>query len=490
MEGIYRALLASVLLAAAVPAAADAQGGAVVLSECRLESAQVPGSVAARCGTLRVPENRAEPHGRQIALHVAVVPSLRLRARSDPLVLLAGGPGQAASDLYLTLHPAFARVRRDRDILLVDQRGTGRSMRLDCTYPQDLEIAAYDATALRRETRRCLETLPGDPRYYTTSVAVQDLDAVRAALGYERLNLYAVSYGTRVAQHYMRRYPQRVRTAILDGAVPPDLALGPDIPREAQRALDTLFERCAQSAECSARFPSLAQDFASLYARLQAAPAMVRLADPLTGAGTRVQFGVAHLASAVRMLSYSDETAALLPLLIHEAQVGGRLEALAAQYLMIQRSMERQMAYGMHFAVVCSEDAPRWAEGQAPDFAGSTYLGAEFMDGLRAVCDEWPRGPVDEDFGTTLNSDIPTLLLSGGNDPVTPAAYAERVLQGLSNARHLVLEGQGHGQIAVGCVPRLAAQFIAAASPADLDTQCTTHVTPAPFMLSLTAPAP
>ncbi|RPH47529.1 MAG: hypothetical protein EHM84_08000 [Lysobacterales bacterium] len=204
---------------------------------------------------------------------------------------------------------------------------------------------------------------------------------------------------------------------------------------------------------------------------------------------TTAMLGESQLSAATRLLSYTDETASLLPLLIHEAQVGERPQALAAQYLMIRRTMTEQIAQGMHFAVVCSEDAPRWPHDDDATLA-ATYMGASFMQAMRAICEVWPRGPVDSGFDEPLHTSTPALMLSGGADPATPAQYAARILPGFANAKHLVLAGQGHGQIATGCVPRVAAAFIAAGSVAELDDACVNDVSPAPFMLSLTASAP
>jgi pimeloyl-ACP methyl ester carboxylesterase len=485
-----RALAAlSTLLFVSVAVAASRSN--LELTDCRLESPAGPGIVAARCGWLEVPENRAAPQAKKIRLHVALIPALSLKPVTDPLFVLAGGPGQAAADFYLSVSPAFARVRRDRDIVLVDQRGTGRSNRLDCNYPDDAELAAIDDALLQTQTRACLGALPGDPRYYTTSVAVRDLDEVRAALGYIKVNLYGVSYGTRVAQHYLRRYPERVRAVILDGAVPVDLALGPDVAPDAQHALDALFERCTGDAACAAAFPRIREQFETLRARLERQPIAMHVADPIDARISSTTFGMAHLSSAVRLLTYSDETASVLPLLIHEANTEGRAHALAAQYLMIKRSTQSQLAYGMQYAVVCSEDVPRWTSSAVAEAQrAGTYIGNAFTQGLQAICDAWPRGEVDADFNAPLHSDVPVLILSGGNDPVTPASYGERVLAGFTAGRHLVLAGQGHGQLATGCVPLLAATFIGAASTQALQVDCLKNVSPAPFMLSQSATSP
>jgi pimeloyl-ACP methyl ester carboxylesterase len=465
-------------------------GKPLALRECRLEGAGALGSAAAQCGWYSTPENPDEPQGRQLRLHVAVIPALRLKPAPDPLFVFSGGPGQAASDFYLSVQAAFARIRRDRDIVLIDQRGTGRSNRLDCQLP-DENLAGIDPAGLGQLVQACLDALPGDPRFYTTSIAVRDLENVRVALGYQSINLYGVSYGTRVAQHYMRRYPTTVRSAVLDGAVPAGIGLGPEIAIEAQRALDGVFQRCADDQDCAREFPQIDRQFRTLQARLRARPVTVQVADPVTARVDQVTVDSGRLAAAVRLLTYSDETVSTLPLLIHEAQVLGQPQALAAQYLMIKRSTESSIAGGMHFAVVCSEDAPRWGQaGISEERLADTYIGPSFMAALRAVCGQWPRGPVDEDFAAPMRSDVPVLILSGGNDPVTPRRYADQVLTGFAHGKHLVLEGQGHGQLANSCVPRVISQFIERGTAAAIDDACIRNITPAPFMLSRTAPAP
>jgi pimeloyl-ACP methyl ester carboxylesterase len=461
------------------------------LDDCRLESALAGGSVAARCGSYHVRENRDDPRSKELDLHVAVIPALRLKPAADPLFILSGGPGQAASDFYLSFAAAFARIRRDRDVVLVDQRGTGRSNRLDCTALDDSDFTVLDPQQVLALVRECRAAMPGDPRYYTTSVAVRDLDEVRAALGYDKVNLYGISYGTRVAQHYMRRYPGRVRTAILDGVVPTEVALGPDIAIEAQHAIDSALHRCARDTECARVFPQIPAQFAALQERLRKEPVTVSIPDPVTGTLTTTKLDVARLGAAVRLLSYADETVSTLPLLIHEAQSLRQPQALAAQYLRVASALEQQIAEGMSFTVVCSEDAPRWDQEHVTEAElAKTYLGTAFMGGMRAVCAEWPRGPVDEDFGKPLHSNVQTLVLSGTDDPVTPQRYGEQVMKGLRNGRHLVAAGQGHGQFATGCIPRLMAEFIAAGTVTDLDDTCVHSIGPAPFMLSRSATSP
>lgn len=460
------------------------------LAPCAIDQ-MLGGSALARCGSLAVPENRDDPASRTISLRITVIPSLRLQPEADPLVIISGGPGQSASDFYVTAGAAFGAIRRDRDILVVDQRGTGGSQRLDCQFNNDADLITLQPDDLKRLGEGCLSKLPGDPRFYTTSVAVRDLDDVRAALGYEQVSLYGVSYGTRVAQHYLRRYPQRVRSMILDGVVPVDLALGPDIPLRAQQALDSIFTRCASDAACNKAFPDVRDEFQALREHLAREPVSARLPDPVTAQLADSKFGSMHMNAAIRLLTYSDETASLLPLLIHQAGGSQQFDSFIAQYLMIEQKMSTQFAYGMHFAVVCSEDARRWDQENIPaDKVAASYLGGTFMESMRAMCEIWPRGTVDENFNAPLRSDTPTLILSGGNDPVTPAEYGERAIRSYPRGRHIVLDGQGHGQLATACMPRLLGEFVRTADAAKLDIECLKGVKPAPFMLSPAGPGP
>ena len=246
-------VLALLSLSAAVPA--------LELEDCRISAGEAFPSLKARCGTLTRPENPEDPDSPAITLRVAVVPALNLEPMPDPVVPIAGGPGQGTIEFYAGTSGAFEPLRRDRDILLVDQRGTGDSSRMSCPVDDDFADTTLSTEEIAAYSTECLEALPHDPRYFTTSVAVSDLEAVREALGYPALNLYGISYGSRVAQHYARRYPATTRTVVLDGVVPPQLPLGPEIATESQAAIDRIFARCAEDPDCNEHFPDLAARF-------------------------------------------------------------------------------------------------------------------------------------------------------------------------------------------------------------------------------------
>lgn len=481
-------LLALAILIASATGAVRAEG--IELTECRLDAGSALPTVRARCGTLERAENPDDPDGRWISLNVAVVPALSVEPEPDPLVLLAGGPGQAATDFYVAYRGAFERVRRDRPILLVDQRGTGGSARLECEAGEGLLEELPAPEDIGPLVAECLRDLDGDPRYYTTSVAVRDLEAVRQALGYPSLNLYGISYGTRAAQHYLKRYPEYTRSVVLDGVIPVGAVLGPDIALFAQAALDSIFRRCREDGGCRERFPDIAARFDELRARLGDQPETVGLTHPLTGEPAERRFSPAELASAVRLLSYAPPTAAMLPQLVDQAYAGN-LAPMTAQVLMIESSLQEALAVGMHNAVVCTEDMPYISEADIDRAAlADTYIGEAQIDMLAEICRHWPRGVIDEDFRDPLNTDVPVLLLSGEFDPVTPPAWGDVAAARLANARHFVGPGQGHGLAPWGCTPRLIAEFVAAASVDGLDWECLERLGPMPFFVDFNGPRP
>jgi pimeloyl-ACP methyl ester carboxylesterase len=480
---LARGLCFAGVLAAVAPGA----GAQLATEACRLTAPWLPG-VAAECGRLTVAENPAEAGGNSIELFVARVASLNAEPREDPLVIIAGGPGQAATEFYLSTRAAFEQVRRDRDILLLDQRGTGKSAPLSCPQANAATLETTDVAMLPALMRECLADLDADPRFYTTSVAVVDLDALREVLGLATWNLYGVSYGTRVAQHYLRRYPQHTRALILDGVVPSDVPLGPDIAVQAQRVLDQIVARCAIDSACAGRFPNLGAQIEALLTSLGAGAVTVALSDPLTfEPGTRL-LTLEQFTSVIRLLSYSAQTAALLPLLIDAAHAGN-FAPIAAQSQMISGELGSALSLPMHNAVVCTEDVPFFQKPPATQL-GSTYLGTSLVEALGAACSVWPEGAIDADLRAPLQSERPVLLLSGEADPITPPEYGDHVLAGLVHARHLVGPGQGHGLAVAGCVPRLMRAFLENLDPETLDASCLEREQASPFFLDFSGPSP
>ena len=467
--------------------AAHSAPGSLRLEPCHVTNPAGVLGLDAECGTYTVPEDRAQPAGRAIELSVVRVPALSGKAAKSAFTVIQGGPGGSSIDLYLGLSFAFEGIRRERDILLVDQRGTGRSAPLRCPSSDALSLEGELTPArIRTETTRCIESLDADVRFYTTSIAVRDLDAVRGALGYEQLDLYGASYGTRVALHYLRRFPERVRTLTIDGVTPVDWILGPTLALDAQASLELLFSRCAEAPPCAERFGDLGATFDRLRARLEGMDSTVSLRDPYTGTAEEMEFGSDELAVAVRMLSYQPETRALLPILI-DAAAQGDLAPIAGQALMVMKNLEATLALGMHNAVVCSEDAPFI---DAPPSAANTYLGDQQLELLSATCDVWPIGEMDTDFHDRFTSDVPALVLSGSDDPVTPPTNGNAAVRDLTNAIDLVGDGQGHGIVMRGCIPRLLDEFVKTADVTSLDVGCAERLGPPSIFTSFTGAEP
>jgi pimeloyl-ACP methyl ester carboxylesterase len=472
----------------ASPAAAD-DPATLPLIECRLEHPLHLTSIPARCGTLRVPLDPEHPREGSVDLKVAVVPALNRRSAAAPLFLLAGGPGQSAMQVYVALSSAFARINRNHAIVLLDQRGTGHSSLQSCEYPEDWQEPADAIPALRKATSDCVAKLGPHVRFYTTSIAVRDLNDMRMALGYDQVDLYGGSYGTRVAELFMRRYPAHVHAVILDGVTYPQQAIGAETPQDGERALNLIVARCMQTPDCAATYPQLPNELSALLQRFGPQKATVTIDDPNSGLPLDIEFNRRILNAALRLLSYSSTQASLLPALIHEA-AHGKLRPLAAQSVMNMRQISEQLANGMQYSVICSEDEPFFAGNIDRAAMAKTYQGTDMVDALREICALWPRGPVDADLHAPLHSDIPTLLLSGEADPVTPPLDAERAAEGLTRHRHLILKAEGHGQLSTGCMPILAADFLDNAAPDKLDAGCLERHTPEPFFLSMTGPSP
>ncbi len=482
-----RCLLVSLAAGSAILAAKPA--AALELTPCRIDAGSAMDTTRAECGVFEVAENPDDPDGKIIGLHIALVPSLNVEPLADPLVLFAGGPGQSAIDSYITMSGAFELVRRDRQILLVDQRGTGRSNALTCPSIDPSMGTEMDFDVAKRLTQECLEQLDGDPRYYTTSVAVGDMNAVRQALGFEQLNLWGGSYGTRVALHFLKTYPQHTRSVIIDGVVPADMLLGPAIALDAQSSLDQLFDRCDEDAACAGAFGNLRDTFDTLRARLTEAPVTVDITHPRNGSIKQQTLNNETLAGVVRLTSYSPLMRALLPLMIDEASKG-RYQMLAAQGALVEDQFEDMLAVGMHNAVVCTEDAPFFADDIDVSALEDTYMGALQFEYLREICAIWPAGVLDDGFKDATVSDLPVLVLSGELDPVTPPAYGARAAETLSRSRHIVAPRQGHIVSGAGCMPKLIDQFVDELDPASLQPECIEKLGYTPVFVSPVGPTP
>jgi pimeloyl-ACP methyl ester carboxylesterase len=460
------------------------------LPRCHIEGV----SAEARCGTLTVFEDREANAGRTIDLRVVVIPAVRPDPEPDPVFFLAGGPGQAASEVIPAVLPTFQRVQQGRDLVFVDQRGTGASHPLDCEEDVDPSLVTqFTVEPDLEEVTTCRDTLSADADLtrYTTPLAMDDLDDVREWLGYERINLYGASYGTRAGLVYARRHPDRVRTLILDGNAPPEMRLFLHFAEDAQAAMDALVADCAADTEgCGAAFPDLATELASLWARPAegaegAEP--VAVDHPRTGAPEVLPIEGRALAAAMRGVLYQPQLASLLPRAVHEA-AQDRWEPLIALTTSMSSGTSGSMSMGMMLSVACAEDWPRITAEDRAAAAEGTFVGDTLVETLEAWCGIWPRATLAEGYSDPVVFGGPTLLLSGTLDPVTPPRWGERVGATLSDHVHIVAPGAGHNVAPLGCVPRMMDSFIEAGTTDGVDPACAKDIVRPGFFVDFAGP--
>jgi|SRR5579864_4218919 len=418
------------------------------------EAGQGRGATPAECGTVTVFENRTTHHGRTITIHFMVIRNDNGPSR-EALFMFAGGPGQGSIASFGAA--GWARpVRSTMDIVLVDQRGSGQSHPLNCeTTPATDPAGSFGHMYPPDWVRRCRDTLSvdADLTQYTTDVAVQDVEDVRALMGYEKVSLYGGSFGSRMAQAYMRRYPSRVKAAVIDGVVPFDNKLPLTFAASAEQALDRVFAACAAMPLCRQAHPMLPDDFRTLLHRFDGGP--VRTTVSLSG-GTAVpvSMSLGDFGYSVRGLLYDPAASRTLPDVIGRTAASGEFRELAQAYWLRQIAFSRDFAYGLHLSILCAEDVPFVSDADVKTATSNTFLGPYVTEEYRRACALWPRGRVASDYRTPVTVAVPTLLVSGFFDPATPPQFAERVARSLPHARLIVAPGGSHVS-ASGC-PRAA----------------------------------
>jgi pimeloyl-ACP methyl ester carboxylesterase len=453
--------------------------GAMAIAACaNLRSSSSPlSSVAcpdtapagARCSALRVPENYAEPAGRDISLRIVVLPALGTDPAPDPFVFLAGGPGEAATRAA----PAFATnaLRKTRDLVFADQRGTGGSNDLRCKfYRGEISRGRFEDFLPAAKVPACRSALEpaADLTQYTTAASVADLEAIRGALGYEAINLAGGSYGTRLALEYVRAHAPRVRTLALEGPVPPRMRSPEAFGRVAQRALDGLLDECLADAACSGAFPRINEEAAEVFDRLRRKPASVVLD------GSPVTMTREHVAEAVRYMLYSSAQASRVPSVLHAAHRGDF--APIAQFL---RQWRRDGTFdGLYLSITCAEDVPFLAP-DAAEADDPTFLGGYRVRQQRAACAHWPRGAPPAWRDEPVRADVPALIVSGLLDPVTPAEFGDEVARTLPNSLHVRVPSGAHGLHGLSgleCIEDLKLALVESGRTAGLDASCTSEI--------------
>ena len=447
--------------------------------------------VDAYCGTLKVYENRDTKQGRQIDLNIVVLPALSSEPKPDPFFFLAGGPGQGAAQMAKPLRELFRQIVSDRDMVLVDQRGTGKSHPLNCLDEQDDSLQMFTQTeeALFVKLKECMARYDADLRLYTTPIAMDDLDDVRAHLGYDKINVYGGSYGTRAALVYLRQHEDHVRTVVLDGVAPTNMRLPLFAPRDVQRAFDRLLADCEADAVCNTKYPNLGARARTLIDRLEKDPPLVSVVHPRTGERGDVRMTARIAVSVIFASLYQPLAASLVPALIERGEQND-FQGMLALATMNDSGAEPNMSVGMQLSVVCAEDAPRISPEEARKEAEGTLFGLYVMKLQRESCAFWPRGSVEPSYYEPVQSDVPVLILSGDIDPVTPPMWGEQVAKTLPNSLHLILPGTGHTAGGTGCGRRLIKAFVDAGTTKTIDTACMNTLARPPYFVTPAGPDP
>ncbi|HEY0407112.1 MAG TPA: alpha/beta hydrolase [Pyrinomonadaceae bacterium] len=434
----------------------------------------------ALCGSYEVYEDRAARRGRRITLNILLLPALSDKAAADPLFYLAGGPGGAATSYASAWF--MTRLRRERAVVLVDQRGTGKSNPLNCKLygdPSDMRgyFTDYYSEEAIKTCRAELEKV-ADLTLYTTPIAMDDLDEVRGALGYDRINLYGGSYGTTAALSYLRQYPQRVRAMAVFGVAPPDFKLPLPFAKGVQNATARMIEDCAADAACHAAFPALRAEFEAVLAQLDKGPMAVTAINIVTKQPQQLTLTRAAFVDIIRTLLYFPPTISLMPLLIHQAASGNAGALVTVAYQVINQ-LEGQIARGMQLSVICAEDIPFITEPEIASASAGTFYGETRTRAFIKACAAWPKGATQQSFATPVRSDAPVLLVSGDVDPVTPPWIAEAAARYLPNGRQVRIHNGTH--YSYECAENLVADFIERGTTKGLDASCLEQIRRPPF---------
>lgn len=436
-----------------------------------------------QCGAHEVYEDRHGRSGRRISLNVVVLPARTSPAAPDPLFVLAGGPGEAATNMAAFMASEFPALREHRDVVLVDQRGTGQSNRLQCDLGSlDARLHAVMTMDVRTDAiRACRTSLEehADLRFYTTPLAMDDLDDVRAALGYERINLYGGSYGTRAAFVYMRQHPARVRSVVMRAIAPVDMRAVLPAARHGQRALDGLIAACGGDPACARAYPRIAADLSAVLTRLGEAPIEVPVPAASANRDT-IRVTRDLFAGALPFLLADPQGASIVPLLIHRAHEGDFTPFIAA-VSPVATGYTRFLSLGMALSVLCAEDGAAIDAASISQETAGTFLGEHRVRNQLAACREWPRGAIPVGYYEPVASRVPVLMISGEHDPIDGLDLAERAVRLLPNAMHVIIPGGTHQPQFPGCLRDLMQEFVARGSAAGLDAACVAEIRRPPF---------
>jgi len=431
------------------------------------------------CGSIDLPLDYGTPEGVKIPIHVTVVPAISSTPEQDPFVIFAGGPGQAAGDYGGFVNQAFNEIQKKRDIILIDQRGTGKSYGMRCSSGE-LEDALIDP---KEAAELCRADYDIDVRHFTLENVIRDTNEIRQRLGYNHLNLWGGSYGTKSVSLYLKRYPEQVRSIIVDGVLPPDQSLFLSAPASAERALGKLVADCKAQPSCAAAFPDFKKQVNDLVEQAASGDMAFKGIDPISGKYLELDLDFEIIVESIRSVMYGAEGTTVLPYVVNEAH-GGNLTPLLAS-LMNGTAAADSMYMGATLSLLCGEDVANVTAGDAASAGEGSFARDSYYRIWSSSCEGWDyMRPSTSDFFSPATGDVPALILSGDLDPVTPPPLGERWLKGFPNGRHIIVAGTGHNTSHVGCMPELLGEFIENLDANALDISCLNYLKRLPLVVS------
>ncbi|MFL0810852.1 MAG: alpha/beta hydrolase [Agarilytica sp.] len=455
-----------------------------------------PGAtLAAQCHTLVVKENHDDSNSRDLTLRILRLPSIQ-ESQKAPIFFIAGGPGQASGDLLERFRHQFPQLRIHHDFIFVDQRGTGKSEALEC----DIDLMPHldkDAAALEQlnieASKACLNEYTADLRYYATPFAVKDLEQVRKHFGYDKVNLWGGSYGTRVVLEYLRRFPNSIAASVMDGLAPIQIQLPTYAERDATQSLNSLLQNCETQKACQSAFPQLTQRWKTHLQLRKKSPVTQQLQHPRTQKPVNVYIDDQVLSSWIHLILYSRELSPILPLAIDLA-TKENYSQLFSIFALGREDMPTMISEGMQATVLCAEDYVFHKENHDKHTQNNTLEDSDLLNlpprtGFDNICKLLPKSVLDKTYFSSVESNIPSLFLSGQFDPATPPRWAESLLPGFNQAKHIVVPGGHHIVSQNSCIANIISEFFS--KPEDiqaLNDTCVSHIKPTAYFIDASGP--
>ena len=485
MFGAAKLFLLLGLLLAYLPtkSAASEEKNKIKTTDCHVSGLET----AVQCVQMLLPLDWQKPEGKKITVTAVIISALSSHSDSDPIVILAGGPGQAASDFGEFATSIFRKIHKNKDIILFDLRGTGLSTPLIC--PQGEEDAEINTSEQRQQEllKECLASFDVDVRHFTSYDQIQDMEAFRTYMGYSQFNFWGGSFGTRIAQHYIHFYPNNVRSAIMDGAISSGHNLIESFPVSSDYALNILFENCKNDKNCNDAFPHFKVDFLKMQKDFSVKNIKISFTDPVSWTAHRLKTSDSIFTNLIRGPLYNAKSQSMLPFVVDQAVNFKNYNPFIALVSGFSSSTNG-IAMGSMLSVLCAEDAVKVDKERLMALSKKSMTRGSAAKAFIKICKLWPTKKIPEKITQHVKSTVPILVLSGRLDPVTPPHLGQEVADNFINSKHIIAYNNSHISSGYSCMPAILNKFFADLDVKNIDTKCLDHVKLPPFAVGFGGP--